>query len=343
MEKEKSRETELFETMPIKRAVLALIGPTVLSQLIMLIYNMADTWFIGQTGDTFQVAAVTVSYPMFMLLNAIANLFGIGGGSYISRLLGSGEGAKAGQIASFAIWASAGVTLIFSVLLSIFCTPALALLGGYGRTADYAADYLFWTVVIGGVPTVLSVVLGSLLRAQGKAKTASIGIALGGILNVVLDPIFIFVLDMDVAGAALATGLSNVASMLYLLYAVIHSRHGSLLKMRFLPSRLDRHSAMEMLSIGTPAALQVLLSSVSNSVMLRLVGGYAASAISGMGIMQKVEIIPFQIVMGVSTGVLPLVAYNFASGNRERMQAAVRFALTLGFGIALASWIPANT
>ena len=260
---EQSKEKQIFEQMPVPKAVFTLAVPTVISQLIILIYNLADTWFIGQTGDTLQVAAVTVSYPIFMLLSAFANLFGIG-----------------------------------------------------------------------GLPTVLNLVLANIVRAQGKAKIASVGMSVGGILNIILDPIFIFGLHMNVAGAALATCLSNTFSMLYLLQHVVRNRRDSAVKLTVLPERVSAGSIRDILSIGTPAALQILLASVSNSVMIRLMSGYADSAISGLGIAQKIEIIPFQVVQGISSGVLPLIAYNFASGDRKRMSDTVSFSIRLGLMIS---------
>lgn len=330
MQRTSEEKTELFERTPIRQAALALIVPTVISQLVMLVYNMADTWFIGQTGDPNQVAAVTVTYPIFMLMNALANLFGIGGSSLISRMLGSGEQKKTGAVAAFSLWAAGGVTLIYSLVCLLFDGALLSALGTDAGTFGYAKDYLFWTVIVGGLPTVLNLVLANLIRAQGEAKTASIGMSLGGILNVFLDPVFIFLLGMGVAGAALATCLSNTASLLFLLCFTLRHRKDSLVKIPLLPKQLDSATHRDIYSIGTPAALQIILAAVSNAVLLRLMSGYAVAAISGMGVMQKVESIPFQAIMGISNGILPLVAYNYASGNRDRMRQAVRFAISRG-------------
>lgn len=248
MEDAKRKEKELFEDMPARKAVLTLAVPTVISQLIVLIYNLADTWFIGQTGDPLQVAAVTVSYPLFMLLGGLGNLFGIGGGSLISRLLGRGEAGNAGKIGTFVLWASGMATLFYSLLIFGLGTQALTVLGTGGETLAFAEQYLFWTVVVGGIPMVLNQVLANIVRAQGRARTASIGMSVGGILNV-------------------------------------------------------------------------------------------ESAISGLGIAQKIEMIPFQIVQGLSSGVLPLIAYNYASGNRKRMDSAVRFSLAAGAAISVVLFV----
>lgn len=321
---------ELFETMPIKKAARKLVIPTVLSQIVMLIYNMADTWYIGQTGDAYQVAAVTVTYPIFMLLNAVANIFGIGGGSLISRMLGNGERDKTGAVASFSLWMAGGITLIYSICCFFFDGKMLHILSTDAGSLGYAQDYLFWTVVIGGIPTVLNLVLAGIIRAEGEARVSSIGMSLGGILNVIMDPIFIFVMKMGVSGAALSTCLSNTVSLLFLVIHVIRFREKSLVKIPFFLQHTQKEKRREIYSIGTPAALQIILAAVSNAVLVKIMSPYTVAAISGMGVMQKVESIPFQAIMGISEGVLPLVAYNFASKNRERMNQAVRYALSRG-------------
>lgn len=334
MQRTSKEKTELFERTPIRQAALTLIVPTVISQLVMLVYNMADTWFIGQTGDPHQVAAVTVTYPIFMMMNALANLFGIGGSSLISRMLGSGEQEKTGAVAAFSLWAAGGVTLIYSLVCLLFDGALLTALGTDAGTFEYAKNYLFWTVIVGGLPTVLNLVLANLIRAQGEARTASIGMSLGGILNVFLDPVFIFLFGMGVAGAALATCLSNTASLIFLLRYTISHRKESLVKIPLVPKQIEPAAHRDIYSIGTPAALQIILAAISNAVLLRLMSNYAVAAISGMGVMQKVESIPFQAIMGISNGILPLVAYNYASGNRERMRQAVRYAISRGLACA---------
>ena len=339
MQRTVEKKTELFETMPIRRAAMTLVIPTVISQLVMLVYNMADTWYIGQTGDPYQVAAVTVTYPIFMMMNALANFFGIGGSSLISRMLGVGEQEKTGAVAAFSLWAAGGITLCYSLICLVLDRHFLTILGTDAGTLPYAQAYLFWTVVIGGIPTVLNMVLANIVRGQGDARIASIGISLGGVLNMVVDPVFIFTMGMGVAGAALSTCLSNTVSLIFLVIHVVRHRKSSLVVIPALPRRVTWSTQKDIYSIGTPAALQILLAAVSNAVLLRLMSAYPVAATSGMGVMQKVESIPFQAIMGISDGVLPLVAYNFASGNRERMNQAVRFALTRGIACALACFL----
>lgn len=332
-------KTEIFETMPIKKAAMSLVIPTVISQLVILIYNMADTWYIGQTGDPYQVAAVTVTYPIFMVMNAIANIFGIGGGSLISRMLGNGEQKKTGAIAAFSLWSAGAFTIIYSLVCFLFDRQMLTMLGTNIGSLTFAQDYLFWTVVIGGLPTVLNLVLAGIIRAEGEAKISSIGMSIGGILNVILDPLFIFTMHMGVTGAALSTCISNSVSLLFLILHVVRNREKSLVTIPLFPQHTERKKRLEIYSIGTPAALQIVLAAVSNAVLLRLMSGHVVAAISGMGVMQKVESIPFQAIMGISDGVLPLVAYNYASGNQKRMNQAVRFALSRGVACACACFV----
>lgn len=329
------KSIEIFEKMPVKQAVIKLAIPTVLGQLVVLVYNLADTWFVGQTKDNAQVAAVTVSFSLFIMLNALANLFGVGGGSLISRLLGQHEYKSAGKVVSFLLWGGGVFALIYSTLVLVFRSRLLSVLGADTEVFPFAYQYLFWTVIIGGVPTVLNLVLANIVRAEGKANAASIGTAIGGILNIILDPIFIFAMNMKVEGAALATCLSNVVSMVYFFVYIVKNRNTGMLPITFLPGKLDMKVIGEVFSIGIPSSLQTILSALSNSFMVRFMSGYATSAVAGFGVAQHLETVSMQVIMGISTGVLPLIAYSYAAGKRERMKQSVRFAGMLAFLLAL--------
>lgn len=326
---------EIFENMPVKKAVIKLAVPTVIGQLVVLAYNLADTWFVGQTKDSVQVAAVTVSFSVFIMLNAIANLFGIGGGSLISRLLGHHEYERAGKVASFVLWGGAIFALTYSALVFAFRSSILSVLGADTEVFPFARQYLFWTVVVGGVPTVLSLVLANIVRAEGKASTASIGTAVGGILNIILDPIFIFTMNMKVEGAALATCISNAVSMVYFFAYLLRKRGTDMVPITALPGKLDRRMIGEVFAIGIPSSMQTILSALSNSVMVRFVANYATSAVAGFGVAQHLETASMQVIQGISTGVLPLIAYSYAAGKQERMKQTVRFSGMLAFLIAV--------
>lgn len=210
MEKE-----QLFTSVPIGRTVISLAVPTVIAQLITVVCNMADIFFIGQLGDPDQVAAATLAMPIFMLLTAFANLFGIGGASMISRCLGAGDREKARQTAAFCIWSAALVSLCYGAAVLLLRGSLLPLLGADGDTSGFCSTYLFWTVGIGASPTVLNACLAHLVRSEGYAGQASFDVAFGGVLNIILDPVFIFLFRMEIAGAAIATMLSNAAAVAY--------------------------------------------------------------------------------------------------------------------------------
>lgn len=224
MSVEEQSERYLFAEMPVPRAVTTLAIPTIISQVVTMIYNLADTFFIGQIGDPGLVAAVSLVSPWFNLLTALGNLFGLGGSSLISRMLGAKDHWDVKFVASFSIWGGAAATLVFSLGTYLFRRPLLEFLGASQATYGYAQDYLFWVVVLGGVPTMVSLALGHLLRSEGHARPASAGMMFGGILNVVLDPVLIFLFHLDVAGAAIATALSNAASVVF--FVVVYLRLG---------------------------------------------------------------------------------------------------------------------
>lgn len=224
------KKNELFTTMPVGRAVAKLAVPTVISQIVVILYSLADTFFVGQIGDPNQLAALSITFPIFTLLTAVANLFGIGANSVIARSLGKNDESTAKKASAFGFWACIGVTAVLAVILGVFMKPILTFFKADDFTFSFSAKYLLWVFVIGGIPTVAGLMLGHLVRAVGKTKEAGIGLSIGGIMNIILDPIFIFEkgdplfggamtmsfgFGMDVSGAAFATMISNIISMLY--------------------------------------------------------------------------------------------------------------------------------
>lgn len=330
----KRDNTELFEKMPIRKAVIALVIPTVISQIITVIYNMADTFFIGQMNNPDQVAAATLAMPPFVMMTGIANLFGIGGSSLISRSLGVGDKEKARKCASFSIWGAIAVTLIYGILMYSLRPVLFPLLGTDDKTYGYCSDYVLWTIAIGGVPTVLNACLAHLVRAEGYSKEASLGMALGGVLNIALDPLFIFPLKLGVKGAAIATMLSNAIATLYFIILIIKNRQGTVLNFSLKNFSVKFGIPKEVLLVGFPSFLLMLMGTLSNMILNKTVVSYSNQAIAGMGIAKKIDILAFAIANGMTQGVLPLIGYNFASKNYSRMRSAIKTAFLYSVAVA---------
>lgn len=320
------KEKYLFEQMNVPRAVMTLAIPTIISQIVTMIYNLADTFFIGQTGNPAMVAAVSSVSPWFNLLTALGNLFGLGASSLISRFLGGGRENDIRYVSSFSVWCGAAVTLVFSLLSWIFRQPLLAFLGTSANTYAYAESYLFWVVVAGGVPTVISLVLGHILRSEGHAKQSGSGMMFGGIVNVILDPVFIFIFGLNVAGAAIATMISNVLSVFFfgIIYAGLHSRTAVSFRLRFFSLRFMR----AVFSVGLASALATALGNASNMTMLHLASAYGDISVAAYGILKRIDQLPLNVSMGLCQGFMPLVGYNYASGNYRRMKSISVFSWT---------------
>ena len=320
--KTQTDRTEIFATMPVPRAIASLAIPTIMSQVITLIYNLADTFFVGHTGDPAQVAALTLVFPIFMLLTGIGNLFGIGANSKISRCLGVGDHEGAKRTCSFSFWGGIAVTVVLVVIFSLFCDPILRIMGASDQTLGHARDYVFWVIIIGGIPTEASLLLAHMLRGEGGAKAASTGMMVGGLLNIILDPIFIFPMGMGVGGAGLATMLSNVVCLLYYIIVLKKQKGGSVISVR--PKDFTLQGSGEVLLVGFPAAMIIVLGGTANMILTRLLAGYGDLAVAAFGVTQKFGTITMNISVGLTQGIMPLIGYNQGAGNHERVKAVCR-------------------
>lgn len=332
----KNDHTELFANMPVPKAIITLVIPTIISQMITVVYNMADTFFIGQMDDPDQVAAATLIMPPFIMLTGIANLFGIGGASLISRCLGSDNRDKARKCAAFSIWTSIAAALLYGLIIYCFRFLIFPFLGTDENTYTYCSDYVLWTIGIGSVPTVLSACLAHLVRAEGYSKEASIGVAFGGILNIILDPILIFPLHMGLTGAAVATMLSNVAAVGYFVLLLYKNRERTVIHFSLQDYSLGYGIPKEVLLVGLPSFVLMIMSIFSNTVLNKMVVSYSNHAIAGMGIAKKIDMLAFAIANGMTQGVLPLIGYNYAAGKLHRMRSIVKTSFLYSFGVALA-------
>ena len=335
-------KTEIFERMSVPKALAVMAIPTVISQIIALIYNMADTWFIGMTDNPYMVAATSLVGTVYLLTAGVANLFGVGGGSLVVRLMGQKDPEEARKVASLSLVMAGGAALAFSLICLGFMNPLLRLLGASDMTIGYARQYLLCVVIIGGLPTVLSSTMSAMLRNVGCSKEAGFGIGLGGILNIVLDPIFMFLILPDgweVLGAALATMLSNVIAFLYFVCIYRRVSGEGLLA---IPRRIEKirpDSMASIFSVGVPAAMGLVLYDLTNMVINRLSSAHGDLELSAIGIVLKVERLPQNVCIGICLGMMPLIAYNYAAKNRERMMAVFRAARVAGCAVCLVSLV----
>ncbi len=322
------KKTYLFEQMPVAKAIMSLSVPTVLSSLVMVIYNLADTYFVGMLNNSIQNAAVTLAAPVLLAFNAVNNLFGVGTSSMMSRALGRKDYETVYKSSSFGFYCALLSGLLFSLLYTVFRILLLNILGADDQTFANTAEYLKWTVSFGAAPAILNVVMAYMVRAEGSSLHASIGTMSGCFLNIILDPVFILpdFLDMGAAGAGLATFISNCAACLYFFILIYVRRSKTFVCInpkKFIPTR---EIAGGIFAVGIPASIQNLLNVTGMTVLNNFTSSYSNSAVAAMGIAQKINMIPMNMAMGVSQGIMPLISYNYSSGNINRMKKTIKYA-----------------
>lgn len=332
----KINQKELFESLPVGRALREMMVPTIFSQIIVLIYNMADTFFLGRTGNPYMVAGVSLLLPVFNISLSLAGLTGVGGGALISRLLGQAREEEAKKVSAFCFWLSVGMTAVFSLGTLVFMTPLLRGLGASDHTFHYARQYAFCVIVLGGIPTVLSNVMSNLIRSVGLSREAGFGITMGGVINIALDPLFMFALlpaGQEALGVGIATLLSNCISCGYFLLVYRRIRPAAALRLDVRAGLPEKESIRSVFNVGVPSAIATLLFDLDYIVIDRLMSGYEDIALAAIGIVLKAERLPLNVGVGICQGMLPLVAYNFASGDHARMKKTIRLSLTFGLAV----------
>lgn len=328
---EDTQKIALFEEMPVHKAVMTLAVPTVLSSLVMVIYNLADTYFVGMVNDPIQNAAVALAAPVLLAFNAVNNLFGVGTSSMMSRALGRKDYDMVRRSSVFGFYCTLLSGVLFSLVYTIFHGGLLQLLGADAETVNTTAEYLKWTVSFGAVPAILNVVMAYMVRAEGAALHASVGTMSGCVLNILLDPFFVLPmgLGMGAAGAGLATMLSNCVACIYFFVILWVKKDKTYVCIRPSMFRFDRTIAAGICGVGIPASIQNLLNVTGMTVLNNFTASYGSDAVAAMGIVQKVNMVPMQIAFGLSQGIMPLISYNFASGNVKRMKKALIFTLKI--------------
>ena len=335
---EDQKKIQLFERIPVPKAVMTLAIPTILSSLVMVFYNLADTYFVGMLNDPIQNAGVALAAPVLLAFNAINNLFGVGSSSMMSRALGRRDYDTVYRSSAFGFYCSIFCGILFSLLCTVFQGPLLSLLGADANTAQATAEYMLWTVTWGATPAILNVVMAYLVRAEGSALHASLGTMSGCLLNILLDPIFILPwgFNMGAAGAGLATFLSNCVACIYFFVLLYLKRKNTYVCIRPKMFCFQRQIVLGVFGVGVPASIQNLLNVTGMTVLNNFTSSFGADAVAAMGIAQKVNNVPMQISMGLSQGIMPLISYNYASGNIKRMKHTLLFTVKIALGFMIA-------
>lgn len=324
---------ELFERMPVTKAIFTLTIPMIISSVVSIIYNLSDTFFVGKLNNPVENAAVTLVAPAMTLFYAITNLFGIGASSLMSRKLGLKEYDNVKKASATGIYFGLFFAVLLSLATLIFSSPILHLLGTSEETYSVTSRYLFWTVGMGSVPGIMNILFSFIIRSEGRAMQASIGAISGCLLNIILDPFFIlpFGLNLGAAGAGLATFISNCFALLYfiVLLIIIHGKTYVSVNPRnisFNPEILKN-----IFVVGFPGVIQNNLNVVSMTIFNNLAAGFGTLAVASIGIVNKVNQLPIQIIFGFSQGVMPLIGYNFSSKNTARVKESIKkiFEITL--------------
>lgn len=329
-----SSQEDAFTQFSVPKVLAKFVIPAALSQLTFLILNLADAFFVGRTGDVFQISAMTITFPVVMLASCIGTIFGAGGNANIAATLGREDREKAKNFSAFSLYAATGVTILFSLLLLVFKEPLLYLIGADHNSIGFCEDYLFWTFHIACVPLVLSQVLSQLFLGEGESKISAIGIAGAGLLNVILDPVFIFGFHMGVAGAGLATCIANYISISFYIAMFYHRRKVTVICFEPGYFRVGNRICTSVLAVGIPAGLVLLFMDgcdFTRNYYFNMLGGQVELA--AWGVVQKIGNAFMQICVGIAQGIRPVVAYHYASGLFKRVKSIINGGL-----IVMGAW-----
>ncbi|PKL14603.1 MAG: MATE family efflux transporter [Spirochaetae bacterium HGW-Spirochaetae-8] len=334
----KTDRIRLLGETPVRKAIFVLAMPVVVGMMVQVFYNLVDTYFIGKLGDPNQLAAANLAMPVFVLMMAIAGIIGTGASSYISRCLGEDRKEQAEKTLATGLAISFGIGLVVTVLGIAFIRPLVSLLGSSSDTFPYAYTYVL-VLVIGSIPVMCNYAIGQLLRAEGDAMGSMFGMFLGTVLNIVLDPLLIFVFKMGVGGAAIATVLGNTASLLFYLYR--YHKGKTLLRIHPKLISFEKVIMREIFTIGVPASLSQAFMGASMVVLNNIAASYSDIVVAGLGVSLRIITIGTFIFMGIAAGCQPLIGFNYGARNLKRVRSVVLngMAITTIVGVVLGGLI----
>lgn len=326
----------LFETVPVPKAFMTLALPVVLSKIVSLVYNMADTFFIARTGNTDLVAGVSICAPIFLLMVSLGDLFGLGGSSVMSRLFGQHKDEEGKRVSGFTFYSAIATGVLVAAIMLLLRSPILRMLGAEGEVFRYAGEYYNW-IALGAPFIILTLIPANQLRTEGLANIAMIGSIVGSIVNIILDPIFILGLNMGAGGAAIATVLGNIATDL--IYALCIGKKSQKLTIDPRLARIDLATIGAVLAIGLPSSINNLMNSFGTALLNRSLIVYGADKVAAMGIASKVNMLVAMIMIAFAFGAQALIGYNYGAKNKQRLREVIRFDLLVQMVIAFAGGI----
>lgn len=329
-------QNELFEKAPIPKAYMKMALPVVMGMIVTLIYNLVDTYFIAKTGNTSLIAGVSVCAPLFTLLLAIGDIFGIGGSSVISRILGTHDIESARKKSTFCFYVAIISGLLFTILMLIFKAPMLKLLGTSEITYEYANQY-YTFLILGSTFIIFSLVPSNLLRAEGKALESMIGSVIGTVVNIILDPIFIFTLGLGAAGAAIATIIGYIVTCIF--FIIYINNKSDILSLDIKNLKLDAQSFSSVLSIGLPSSITNLMQTIGLTLTNRYLLPYGDDNIAIMGVVLKIVNIAVLVIVGLAFGGQPLIGYCYGANLKDRLKKIMRFGMCLTGGAGIVAFV----
>lgn len=328
---DKAGRSALFETTPVPRAFMTLALPVVLSKIVSLVYNMADTFFIARTGDADLVAGVSICAPVFLLMVYLGDLFGLGGSSVMSRLFGQHKDEEGKRVSGFTFYGAIVTGILVAAFMLALRTPILHMLGARDGVLRYASQYYTW-IALGAPFIILTLIPANQLRTEGLADIAMIGSVVGSLVNIILDPLFIFTLGMGAGGAAIATVLGNVATDLVFMVCI----HKKSRKLTIDPrlAKVDLATVGAVLAIGLPSSINNLMNSFGTGLLNRNLVGYGADKVAAMGIASKVNMLVAMVMIAFAFGAQALIGYNYGAKNKARLREILKFDLLVQMVIA---------
>ena len=325
-------ENELFEHAPVPKAYFTMALPVVMGMVVNLVYNIVDTFFIARTQNAQLVAGVSLCAPIFTLMIALGDIFGLGGSSLISRLFGEKKNEEGKRASGFCFYAAILCGVLVTILLLLLKTPVLHLLGATDETIWYAGQY-YQYLALGAPIIIVALTPSNLIRTEGLALQSMAATILGAVVNIILDPVFIFGLNMGAGGAAIATVIGNAASVVLLVYFVRTKSR----KLTVSPKNIKISGAAvaSILAIGIPASVTNIMQSFGIALTNRFLADYGTEKVAAMGIAMKVNMIVVLVMVGFAFGAQPLLGYNYGAGNKKRLREFIRFDLMVEIGFAI--------